>query len=1026
MGASDAEDILNGLTEDERKLALSILGEYGETGESKTMDGLLRADYSEVPVDIETFLTDDRYLGRAWRDASGKSKIYPFWMDTLKKIFPNNLDTAYDTLLESGARGLGKAQPIDSPVLTDNGFSPMGEVHIGTKVYGADGKLHNVIGVFPQGNKPVYRVTFSDGKSTLCSDEHLWKVYHINGHGAESVKTLNEIIESGLTTNRDKSGKFGYKYKIPMCSPIDFAEQSHFIDPYVLGCLLGDGGLSTQTVKFTSPDEEIVCAIDDKLIEHGYKLAKYSADYSYGIRRIEHKNSPNEYAEEIRRLGLRCKSDRKHVPDEYLFDSVQNRLSLLQGLVDTDGYVDKGGYCVITTTSEKLKDGIVFLVESLGGTAPVRTKRSNHYKTTDGDLKHCLDSYDVSVNLPKGVCPTRLRRKAGRLLATKHQPSRTIRKAEFVGEMPCQCILVDGDEHLYLTDDFIVTHNSEIACGAVGAYLMYRIMCLKNPLEYYHLKPTEKIIFAFMNITKEASKKIAIDKFQKTVQMSPWFTARGSMTQFENNPFWVPPAPLQIVIGSQSSDVIGLPVMFAFFDEISFIRNMDIQVQKKKATDMIDTAIGGMKTRFIHDGKNPTLLVVASSKRSEQSFMETYIKSLKEIKGDKTLIVDEPVWNVKPKGTYSDDIFYIGLGNKHLESVVIPDGADIEQYRKRGYELIEVPVDFKEDARKDLNRTLCDFAGISSFSSNKFMSAEAVSGCVLDEVKNPMPDVIEVGNGSDDKSEYKDFFRMDKVDKRYMGKPLFIHLDMSLSGDKTGIAGVWIIGKKPTSDGNPGKDLWFQPAFSFSVKAPYGHQVSFAKNRNFIRWLKENGFRVKKITSDTFQSAQLQQELKGDGYDCSILSVDRVEQVPGEHTGICRPYEYLKSAIYEKRVRLYGFPDAKRTYLLYDELVQLEKNNGNGRIDHPDNGKTGSKDQSDALCGAVYTASQFADEYAYDYGEDLSLTIDTNSSVGKEQAKVDFEEELRKAFEPRSMTQQSQQSRQEPPSAFVADGCLIW
>jgi hypothetical protein len=562
MGASDAEDILKGLTEDERKLALSILGEYGETGESKTMDGLLRADYSEVPVDIETFLTDDRYLGKAWKDASGKLKIYPFWMDTLKRIFPNNLDTSYDTLLESGARGLGKAQPLDSPVLTDNGFSPMGEVHIGTKVYGADGKLHNVIGVFPQGNKPVYRVTFSDGKSTLCSDEHLWKVYHINGHGTGSVKALNEIIESGLTTNRDKSGKFGYKYKIPMCSPIDFAEQSHFIDPYVLGCLLGDGGLSTQTVKFTSPDEEIVCAIDDKLIEHGYKLAKYSADYSYGIRRIKHKNSPNEYAEEIRRLGLRCKSDRKHVPDEYLFDSAQNRLALLQGLVDTDGYVDKGGYCVITTTSEKLKDGIVFLVESLGGTAPVRTKRSNHYKTTDGNLKHCLDSYDVSVNLPKGLFPTRLRRKAGRLSAMKHRPSRTIRKAEFVGEMPCQCILVDSDEHLYLTDDFIVTHNSEIACGAVGAYLMYRIMCLKNPLEYYHLKPTEKIIFAFMNITKEASKKIAIDKFQKTVQMSPWFMSRGSMTQFENNPFWVPPNPIQIVIGSQPSDVIGLPIFF--------------------------------------------------------------------------------------------------------------------------------------------------------------------------------------------------------------------------------------------------------------------------------------------------------------------------------------------------------------------------------------------------------------------------------------------------------------------------------
>ncbi len=665
---SNANDILNSLSGEERKLALSILNEYGESGESATLSRLLRVDYAEIPVDIETFITDDRYLGKAWKTADGKLRIYPFWIETLKKIFPNNIDTEYDTLLESGSRGIGK---------------------------------------------------------------------------------------------------------------------------------------------------------------------------------------------------------------------------------------------------------------------------------------------------------------------------------------------------------------SEIACGVVGAYLMYRIMCMRNPLEYYHLKPTEKIIFAFMNITKEASKKIAIDKFQKTVQLSPWFMSRGSMTQFENNPFWIPPAPLQIVIGSQSSDVIGLPVFYAFFDEISFIRNQSIEIQKKKATDMIDTAIGGMKTRFVHDGKNPTLLVVASSKRSEQSFMETYIKSLKEIKGDKTYIVDEPVWNVKPKGTYSDRIFYIGLGNKHLESIVIPDDADIEQYRKRGYEILEVPVDFKDDARKDLNRTLCDFAGISSFSSNKFISAERLNDCVVGNIRNPMPDIIEVGDGVDDTTEYSEFFDMNNVPKEMLPKPLFIHLDMSLSGDKTGIAGVWIVGKKPTSDGNPGKDLWFQPAFSFAVKAPYGRQVSFAKNRNFIRWLKEKGFRIKKITSDTFQSAQLQQELKGEGFDCTILSVDRVERLPGDSVGICKPYEYLRSAIYEKRVRLYD------TKLLYDELVLLEKDNGNGKVDHP---PKGSKDTADAICGAVYTASQFADFYAYNFGEDVNLVVDINDIDTKEkQLTVDFEDELKLAMAPRHETAENAANQADIPSSYINDGSLlIW
>ena len=104
------QDILKSLSEDERAIALSILKELGESGESSTYNDLIFSDYNEIPVDIETFLTDDNYLGKSWKDAGGKSKLYPFWLDTLKKIFPNNFDTQYNTLLETGARGVGKSE----------------------------------------------------------------------------------------------------------------------------------------------------------------------------------------------------------------------------------------------------------------------------------------------------------------------------------------------------------------------------------------------------------------------------------------------------------------------------------------------------------------------------------------------------------------------------------------------------------------------------------------------------------------------------------------------------------------------------------------------------------------------------------------------------------------------------------------------------------------------------------------------------------------------------------------------------
>lgn len=232
-------DLLNTLqSEEEKQIALSILNELSSKGESKTLLDLLYQDYKEIPVDIETFLTDDRYLGLAWKDARGKSKVYPFWMNVLKEIFPNNLDTNYDTLLESGARGLGK---------------------------------------------------------------------------------------------------------------------------------------------------------------------------------------------------------------------------------------------------------------------------------------------------------------------------------------------------------------SEVACGAVCSYLMYRVMCLKNPLEFYHLKLTEKIAFAFMNIKLDLAEAIATDKFQKTIQMSPWFMSKGTMTRRNNKDFWLPPDPIELIVGSQSDDLIGRPIFFCLDGEtmiktteglkrLDTLVNKDIQV----------------------------------------------------------------------------------------------------------------------------------------------------------------------------------------------------------------------------------------------------------------------------------------------------------------------------------------------------------------------------------------------------------------------------------------------------------------
>ena len=480
--------------------------------------------------------------------------------------------------------------------------------------------------------------------------------------------------------------------------------------------------------------------------------------------------------------------------------------------------------------------------------------------------------------------------------------------------------------------------KSEIAV-LILCYMMYRVMCLKEPLTHFHMKPTEKICFAFMNIKLALAEEIANTKFQNTVKMSPWFLSHGKI-EGRTNQLWVPNPEhcIDIKIGSQADDLIGLPCFGIFFDEISFIRNQDIDKQKAKAIDMIDTAIGGMKTRFIYKGKNPTVLILASSKRSEKSFLEEHMKKKLESEKENVFISDGSVWEVKPEGTYNNKTFFIAVGNKFLQSRIVPEGDNPADWIQKGYKVIECPIDFKPNFIDDMDRALCDYAGISSSELSKYISGEAVQECINSDLRNPfISDTIEVGNSKEDKAEYKNFFDLSKIPVELKSKPLFIHLDMSISGDMTGIAGVWIKGKKPSTDSNSGKDLMFQLAFSISIKAPKGYQISFEKNRNFIRWLKSEGFNIKKITSDTFQSYDLQQQLKSEGYDCDILSVDRVDA----SSHICIPYQYLKSTIYEKRLSMYS---CER---LIEEFTDLERNINTGKVDHPTNGH---KDMSDAVC----------------------------------------------------------------------------
>ena len=524
----------------------------------------------------------------------------------------------------------------------------------------------------------------------------------------------------------------------------------------------------------------------------------------------------------------------------------------------------------------------------------------------------------------------------------------------------------------------------------IGLYELYRMICLKDPYIYYGLQPIDKITFAVMNITLDASRGVAWDKMQQLLQSSEWFMNKGTVSGNVNEE-WNPPKGIELIAGSLSRHIIGRAVFFSFFDEISFQPNIDVEKQKEKARTLVNTAIARMQSRFMKNDVNPTILVLASSKRTEQSFMETFIESKKKNESKTTFVVDEPQWVIRADKN-TDRKFNVAVGNKFLSSEVIPLDAtekDLSIYRDRGYNVIQVPMGYYENFIDDIDVALTDIAGISTTSSSRYISGPRLAEVKHEELRNPFTkEVIEVGNGPEDTTQYSDFFNLENVNNNMMEKPLYVHLDMSISGDKTGIAGVWIKGIKNPEEGKPDNhELVYELAFSVSIKAPKGYQISFEKNRQFIYWLRDNGFNVKGVSCDTFQSYDLLQQLSAHNFNTEIISVDRVTDK------ICKPYQYFKSTIYEQRIEMY------ENKLLTEEIIGLERNNNSGKVDHTPSG-INSKDQADAVCGALWNASNHAEEFDFEFGDRIDTMINVSSEVSPErqqqQFTIDFEEELKK------------------------------
>jgi hypothetical protein len=390
--------------------------------------------------------------------------------------------------------GTGKAQPLDSKLLTPNGWILMGDIKKNDLVIGSDGKPKKVLEIFPQGIKDVYRILFNDGTFTESCEDHLWLVNSPtrihrtikNINNCEypfKIKKLGEIKKDGLY---DKNGN--RKYYIPMVKPIEFNEKEFYLHPYVLGCLLGDGCLTIKnTTNFSTSDNEIVNIFNNYLpINHELKKIEL---IKYDYRVISKNQRVNNVNEEIINLKLNgCNSYTKFIPNDYKFSSINQRLDLLRGILDTKGRVIKREHRIeITLASKKLIEDIQFIVQSLGGVGRLHNKCVN-YK---GNVKKY---YRLLIKLPPKFTPFKLSRKIENFVPpTKYLPNRGISDITFVGKKETQCILIDSYDHLYCTDNCILTHNTIISILYAEMNNFKKVFVITpNSLKYNYYNEVEK------------------------------------------------------------------------------------------------------------------------------------------------------------------------------------------------------------------------------------------------------------------------------------------------------------------------------------------------------------------------------------------------------------------------------------------------------------------------------------------------------------------------------------------------------
>jgi hypothetical protein len=501
------------------------------------------------------------------------------------------------------------------------------------------------------------------------------------------------------------------------------------------------------------------------------------------------------------------------------------------------------------------------------------------------------------------------------------------------------------------------------------AYILYRLMCLKNPAAYYNLLEGSKIAEAIFNIDLQHVHGIGYGRLQSTLKLSPWFVSKGNLRgrnaqavkakimagekvsqEAINECTYEPSKDISLIVGSKASHFTGYDVFCAFLDEMNFYE------KGKRTTDATEnfTSLEIMKvytaikrrieSRFMLQGVVPGLIFMISSKRAEDDALEVYAN--KHRNEETVLIVDEPIWVIKNmEGTYSGNTFKLLVGDKFNKTKILSDDDDISILLEQGRRILDVPVEHRRAFELNADQALTDIAGIALVSGSRFIDAMRYKELIDDSIKNIFKSDIHLTGMTVDEELIR-LVDTSRIPPQYRGWQTFIHVDTSKNHDRTGISVVVRSADyreiERLEKGNIFKvrDYEYATLGVIGLQAIPGDMIPYRKILELIISLRASQLNIIAISVDTFQSLYLQQDLMDNGFKVNVVSVDRT------------PAAYLnfRRVVYEKRLKTIA------SYALEHELTELIENKQTGKIDHP---IEGSKDLADSVVGAYFNASSF-------------------------------------------------------------------